>query len=78
MAGGFDVSGVVDDAERASLAADAARIQERRAAQYSNFTHEPSPEAVPGMFTPDAYARLRELKAQRDPRNMFRSNHNIV
>lgn len=78
MAGGFDMPGVVDDAERTSLVADTARIQERRVAQYSNFTHEPSPEAVPEMFTPDAYARLHALKAQWDPRNMFRSNHNIV
>ncbi|MGP6172128.1 FAD-binding oxidoreductase [Microbacterium sp. A204] len=77
MAGGFDVPGLVDDATRERISADWGRIQERRIAEYGNFAVTERTEAVPGMFTESALARLREIKAKWDPENLFRRNHNI-
>lgn len=78
MAGGFDVPGMLDDAARAAVLADSDAIIADRLAEYGNFADSERPEAVPGMFTDAAYARLRDLKAQWDPQNVFRRNHNIA
>ncbi|MEJ1088403.1 FAD-binding oxidoreductase [Microbacterium sp. Mu-80] len=78
MAGGFDIPGMVDDDTRTAMDADANSIQQGRLAEYGNFVPVEAPDRVPGMFDDAAYARLREVKAQWDPRNTFRRNHNIV
>ncbi len=78
MAGGFDVPGMLDDTLRAAILADADAIAAGRLAEYGNFLPAERPDAVPGMFTDAAYARLRELKAKWDPQNIFRRNHNII
>ncbi|UJP10569.1 FAD-binding protein [Microbacterium sp. KUDC0406] len=78
MAGGFDIPGLVDDGARAAIAADWSRIEAGRLAEYGNFADTERPEAVPGMFTGAAYERLRAVKAEWDPQNVFRRNHNIV
>ncbi|MDT0158693.1 FAD-binding oxidoreductase [Microbacterium sp. ARD32] len=78
MAGGFDVPGLLDDAGRDAIAADWAAMQEGSLAEYGNFVSVDEPQRVPGMFTSAAHARLREVKARWDPRNLFRRNHNIV
>ena len=43
--------------------------------EYLNFTEEPTDPAR--FYRPDAYHRLREVKAAYDPDNMFRANHPI-
>lgn len=78
MAGGFDIPGLVDDDTRAAMDADAKAIQQGRLAEYGNFVPVDDPDRVPGMFADSAYERLREVKAQWDPHNTFRRNHNIV
>ncbi|MFD5215935.1 FAD-binding oxidoreductase [Microbacterium sp. NPDC058345] len=78
MAGGFDVPGMLDDAMREAVLADAGAITGGRLAEYGNFADAERPDAVPGMFDVVAYERLRELKARWDPQNTFRRNHNIA
>lgn len=78
MAGGFDIPGLVDDDTRAAILADWRQIESGRLAEYGNFADTERPHAVPGMFTSAAYDRLRSVKAQWDPQNIFRRNHNIV
>ncbi|WP_369378316.1 FAD-binding oxidoreductase [Streptomyces sp. cg36] len=47
--------------------------------KYLNFLDGTAgPEEVRSAFTPQAYARLAELKARYDPGNVFRVNHNIA
>ncbi|MGV2985833.1 FAD-binding oxidoreductase [Microbacterium sp. AGC85] len=78
MAGGFDIPGMIDDGTRAAILADWRRIESGRLAEYGNFADTERPAAVPGMFTPEAYERLRTVKAKWDPQNRFRRNHNIA
>jgi len=78
MAGGFDIPGMIDDDTRAAILADWRRIESGRLAEYGNFADTERPAAVPGMFTPEAYDRLRTVKAKWDPQNRFRRNHNIA
>lgn len=78
MAGGFDVPGMLDDAERAAVLADSEAIQGERLAEYSNFIPEEREAGAVGLHDDSALARLREVKAHWDPQNVFRRNHNIA
>ncbi|MGW8481603.1 FAD-binding oxidoreductase [Microbacterium sp. NPDC055903] len=78
MVGAFDIPGVLDDDERAAIIAERDEIARGRLAEYGNFADTERPAAVPGMFSPAGYARLKKIKAQWDPENLFRRNHNIA
>lgn len=78
MVGGFDIPGLIDDDTRAAVLAHWRQIEAGRLAEYGNFADTDRPQAVPGMFTPAAFDRLREVKAKWDPQNLFRRNHNIA
>jgi FAD/FMN-containing dehydrogenase len=78
MVGAFDIPGLVDDATRERISADWERIESGRIAEYGNFAATERPDAVPGMFGPDAFERLRQIKKTWDPQNLFRRNHNVV
>lgn len=78
MAGAFDIPGMLDDQTRAAIDADGEGIRAGRLAEYGNFADTERADAVPGMFSADALARLRATKAAWDPQNVFHRNHNIV
>ncbi|MGW9158664.1 MULTISPECIES: FAD-binding oxidoreductase [unclassified Microbacterium] len=78
MAGAFDIPGMLDEQTRAAIEADGENIRAGRLAEYGNFADTERPEAVPGMFSAEALTRLRAAKADWDPQNVFRRNHNIL
>jgi FAD/FMN-containing dehydrogenase len=44
---------------------------------YGNFSIDRGEEVIASMYPPATLARLRRVKAQLDPGNVFRQNHNI-
>ncbi|MDR6865673.1 FAD/FMN-containing dehydrogenase [Microbacterium resistens] len=77
MAGAFDVPGLLDDAGRAAVERDWSAISTGRLAEYGNFVDSASAGDARSMFTPAAYERLARIKAEWDPQNLFRGNHNV-
>ena len=64
-------------ASRASIdAMEAALGPYTNGRDYLNFAERPTDPAR--FYTPAAYRRLREVKAQYDPRNLIRANHPIT
>ena len=45
---------------------------------YGNFSAEYGPEVTASMYPPATLERLRRIKRQVDPGNVFRRNHNIA
>jgi FAD/FMN-containing dehydrogenase len=77
MAVAFDIPGLLDDAEREKARSELAAIAQGRLAAYANFA-DPSSNPDAAVFSePEAWARLRALKAKWDPQNLFAGNHNI-
>jgi FAD/FMN-containing dehydrogenase len=78
MAGAFDIPGLVDDAERARLAAEWEAIEARGAGVYGNFSTTTDPAFAHRMYSAESMAELAAIKAKWDPRNLFSRNHNVV
>jgi FAD/FMN-containing dehydrogenase len=77
MAVAFDIPGLLDDAEREKARSELAAIAQGRLAAYANFADPASNPDAAVFSEPEAWARLRALKAQWDPQNLFAGNHNI-
>lgn len=45
---------------------------------YGNFSVEQGDHVIEAMYPPDTLLRLRRVKSQFDPHNVFRQNHNIA
>jgi FAD/FMN-containing dehydrogenase len=72
---GVSVDEAVDAAVRTSLAGIKAAVRPQAAGYYPNFVEEPADAS--GFFAPETWARLREVKAQYDPADLFAGNHHI-
>ena len=75
MALGVVMDEASDAAVRAALADVDAAVLPHRAGDYPNFVEEPTDAS--GFFEPGVWARLREVKAQYDPTDLFAGNHHI-
>jgi FAD/FMN-containing dehydrogenase len=64
-----------DVAVRAALADVDAAVARHAVGEYPNFVEVPVDASA--FFTPDAWARLRAVKAQYDPADVFAGNHHI-
>jgi FAD/FMN-containing dehydrogenase len=72
--------GVVTDEESASatessLEAVQDALRPHRVGDYPNFVEDPADASA--FFDPDTWARLRDVKALYDPRDLFKGNHHI-
>ncbi len=45
---------------------------------YGNFSMDRGEEVIASMYPPATLERLRRIKAELDPGNVFRQNHNIT
>jgi FAD/FMN-containing dehydrogenase len=70
---------VIDEATgaavRDALADFDAILQPHRAGDYPNFVEQPSDAS--GFFAPAVWERLRDVKAQYDPADLFAGGHHI-
>lgn len=53
-------------------------VRRQSSGLYLSFESDRDPERVADAFPPETLARLRRLKAQLDPHNLFRDNFNII
>jgi hypothetical protein len=72
---GVVMDGASTRAAEASLAAVQDGLRPYRVGDYPNFVEEPADAS--SFFAPDVWARLREVKAQYDPDDLFAGNHHI-
>ena len=68
----------VADTDVAAAAAAWASVGDDADGLCGTFTDETGPELVERMYPPPTLDRLREVKKQWDPGNLFRRNHNIL
>lgn len=72
----FSVVAIGADHERVDAAWD--RLQGHFSGLYLSFDTDLRPERVTDAFPPATLARLRALKAELDPQNLFRDNFSVV
>jgi FAD/FMN-containing dehydrogenase len=77
MAGAFDIPGVVDDDSRPVILTAWDAIEALGDGVYGNFTTTTDAGFADKMYPAATMARLREIKRQWDPANVFSRNHNI-
>ena len=75
MALGVVMDEASDAAVKAALADFDAAVLPHRAGDYPNFVEVPTDAS--SFFDPGVWARLREVKAQYDPTDLFAGNHHI-
>jgi hypothetical protein len=75
MALGVVMDDASDAAVRAALADIDAAVLPDRAGDYPNFVEVPADASA--FFEPGVWARLREIKAQYDPTDLFAGSHHI-
>jgi FAD/FMN-containing dehydrogenase len=78
MAGGFDIPGLVDDAERARLTSLWDDIEVLGQGVYGNFTMSTDSAVAAKMYPAATRNRLAAVKRVWDPGNAFSRNHNIA
>ncbi len=78
MAGGFDLPGLVTDADRTRIAGEWNAIEERGAGVYGNFSTSTDASFVSRMYDATTTARLAAIKREWDPTNLFSRNHNVA
>ena len=75
----FTLGVVLDEAAHAEVSAAVADVENavlsHRAGHYPNFVEKPADASA--FFAPEAWARLREIKARYDGDDLFRGNHHI-
>ena len=77
MAGAFDIPGLVDDESRPAIATAWDAIEALGDGVYGNFTMTTDAAFAAKMYPPATMERLRAVKRQWDPSNVFSRNHNI-
>lgn len=77
MAVAFDFPGMLGDAERETVRTELDAIAHGRLSAYTNFADPASAPDATVFYAPESWHRLRALKAQWDPANVFAGNHNI-
>lgn len=66
------------DEQVAEIAAGNESALAHRSGVYGNFSEERGDHVIAAMYPPATLARLRRLKAEVDPSNLFRNGHNIT
>lgn len=77
MAGAFDIPGTVTDETRPGIQSAWDEIVALGDGVYGNFLTSTDPEWSSRMYPPHTMARLREVKSEWDPQNVFSRNHNV-
>ncbi len=77
MAGAFDIPGLIDDESRPVILTAWDAIEALGEGVYGNFSMTTEAGFADKMYPPATMARLREIKRQWDPANVFSRNHNI-
>jgi FAD/FMN-containing dehydrogenase len=77
MAGAFDIPGLVDEETRPAIITAWDAIEALGDGVYGNFAVTTDAGFADKMYPPETMVRLRTIKRQWDPTNIFSRNHNI-
>jgi len=77
MAGAFDIPGLVDDESRPGILTAWDAIEALGAGIYGNFSMSTDADFADKLYPAATMARLRQVKREWDPANVFSRNHNV-